>query len=125
VRGKRIVEFAPDPDTGEIGGHPHDLVEYTGTGKATAVGLAAGPDGLYFTELYPDQDFASPISPGARLFRVSYTGGPGERQPVGVPWGDHSTTSSLEAAKRHCKKKFRGKKRAKCIKRAKAKARAL
>jgi len=31
----------------------------------------------------------------------------------------------LKAAKRHCKKKFSGKKRAKCIKRAKQKARAL
>jgi len=43
--GKRIVEFDPQPG-GEMGGHPHGLVEYTGTGKATAVGLAAGPDGL-------------------------------------------------------------------------------
>ncbi|HKG34918.1 MAG TPA: PQQ-dependent sugar dehydrogenase [Solirubrobacterales bacterium] len=71
-RGKRIVEFDPDPQTGEIGGHPHDLVEYTGTGKATAVGLAAGPDGLYFTELYNDRDLASPVTPGGRLLRVRY-----------------------------------------------------
>jgi glucose/arabinose dehydrogenase len=72
TRGKRIVEFEPDPLTGEIGGHPHTLVEYTGTGKATAVGLAAGPDGLYFTELYKDQDYSSPIDCGARLMRVRY-----------------------------------------------------
>jgi glucose/arabinose dehydrogenase len=70
--GKRIVEFEPDPETGEIGGHPHTLVEYTGTGKATAVGLAAGRWGLYFTELYNDIDLQSPISPGARLLRVRY-----------------------------------------------------
>jgi hypothetical protein len=31
----------------------------------------------------------------------------------------------LKAAKRHCKKKFHGKKRARCIKRAKRRARAL
>jgi glucose/arabinose dehydrogenase len=201
VWGKRIVEFDPDPDTGEIGGHPHDLVEYTGTGKATAVGLAAGPDGLYFTELYKDLDYTSPIDPGARLFRIRYgppvtptltgtaPGSPadenspivfGSAQPgstvhlftdsactaevgsasaiqmgsggirVSVP--DNSTTSfyatatiggdvsgcsspltyvesthafDLKAAKRHCKKKFRGKKRAKCLKRAKKKARAF
>ncbi len=72
TRGKRIVEFDPDPLTGEIGGHPHTLVEYTGTGKATAVGLAAGPDGLYFTELYKDQDYSSPTDCGARLMRVRY-----------------------------------------------------
>jgi glucose/arabinose dehydrogenase len=70
--GKRIVEFDPDPETGEIGGHPHTLVEYTGTGAATAAGLAAGPDGLYFTELFKDQNFSSPIDPGARLLRVRY-----------------------------------------------------
>lgn len=70
--GKRIVEFAPDEDTGELGGHPHTLVEYTGTGKATAAGLAAGPGGLYFTELYRDQGWTSAIEPGARLLRIRY-----------------------------------------------------
>ena len=70
--GKRIVEFDPDPDTGELGGHPHTLVEYTGTGKSTAAGLAAGPGGLYFTELYRDQGYASAIDPGARVLRVRY-----------------------------------------------------
>jgi glucose/arabinose dehydrogenase len=75
TRGKRIVEFDPDPFTGEIGGHPHTLVEYTGTGKATAVGLAAGPDGLYFTDLYKDQKYSSPIDCGARLLRVRYDPG--------------------------------------------------
>ena len=208
VRGKRIVEFEPDEDTGEIGGHPHDLVEYTGTGKATAVGLAAGPDGLYFTELYKDLDYTTPIDPGARLFRIRYgapvrptltataPGSPAnENSPIvfgsaqagstvhlytdsactaqvgtasGIQLGslgiqvsvpDNSTTRffataiiggdtsgcsapltyvedsrplktfDLKAAKRHCKKKYRGKKRAKkrakCVKRAKQKARAL
>jgi glucose/arabinose dehydrogenase len=72
VTGKRIVEFEPDPASGEIGGHPHTLVEYTGTGKASAVGLAAGPGGLYFTELYQDQGWSSPIDPGARLLLVRY-----------------------------------------------------
>ncbi len=70
--GKRIVEFDPDPETGEIGGHPHTLVEYTGTGKATAAGLVAGPGGLYFTELYRDQGYAAAIDPGARLLRIRY-----------------------------------------------------
>jgi glucose/arabinose dehydrogenase len=123
VNGKRIVEFAPDPVTGEIGGHPHDLVEYTGTGKATALGLAAGPDGLYFTELYKDQDYSSPIDPGARLFRIRYTGGSNGLQPH--DWTPPSAAFDLAAAKRRCKEKFRGKRRARCIKRAKQRARAL
>jgi len=69
--GKRIVEFDPDPVTGEIGGHPHTLVEYTGTGRATAAGLAAGPGGLFFTELYEDHGTTA-IDPGARLLRIRY-----------------------------------------------------
>jgi glucose/arabinose dehydrogenase len=207
VNGKRIVEFEPDPVSGEIGGHPHTLVEYTGTGKATAVGLAAGPDGLYFTELYRDQGWSSPIDPGARLLMVRYgaptgpvlsgtnppsgsnenspriTGtaqfastvdlysDPGCRTPAGsgtsdelessgipVQVPDNSSTSfyasdsvagvssgcssapldyveqtpagaaakgfDLRAAKRRCRKKFEGKARVRCIKRARRKARA-
>ncbi len=73
VLGKRIVEFAPQPG-GELGGHPLSFVEYTGQGRASAVGLAAGPDGLYFTELYKDASSHSPIDPGARLMRIRYAG---------------------------------------------------
>jgi glucose/arabinose dehydrogenase len=209
VLGKRVVEFDPDPETGEIGGHPHDLVEYTGTGKATAVGLAAGPDGLYFTELYKDLKSSSGIDPGARLLRIRYglplaprltsttpaspananwpavvgsaptigsavklytdpgctalvgTGTADQLASPGIqvhvpdnstthlygtatvgsdtspcsspaltyqeesPLGAKSKGFNLTAAKRHCKKKFRGKARAQCIRRAKQKARAL
>jgi hypothetical protein len=39
------------------------------------VGLAAGPDGLYFTELYKDLGAATPIDAGARVFRLRYVGG--------------------------------------------------
>jgi glucose/arabinose dehydrogenase len=74
ARGKRIVEFAPGADDSFAGSKPVNLVEYTGTGKATAAGLAAGPDGLYFTELYKDQDYTSAIDAGARLLRVSWVG---------------------------------------------------
>lgn len=202
--GKRIVEFEPDPETGEIGGHPHTLVEYTGTGKATAAGLAAGPDGLYFTELYKDEGSSSAIEPGARLLRVRYgdptvpiltstdpPSGANENSPrllgtaqfgsmvsvytdpacqalagmgtsemleaTGIPVhvADNSSTSfyaddsvgtdtsacstapltyveqspataakrfNLRAAKRRCRKKFQGKARARCVRRAKRKA---
>jgi glucose/arabinose dehydrogenase len=86
VHGKRIVEFEPDPSTSELGGHPHGFVEYTGTGKATASGLAAGPDGLYFTDLYKDLDYVTPIDPGARLLRVRQEGfaPPGATLPPAV-----------------------------------------
>jgi hypothetical protein len=97
------------------------LVEYTGTGKATAVGLAAGPDGLYFTELYKDQNASSAIDPGARLFRIRYV--PGNPEPGVTP---QAPTFDLAAAIRHCRKKFRRHRpRARCIRRAKRMARAL
>ncbi|HEX6963613.1 MAG TPA: PQQ-dependent sugar dehydrogenase, partial [Lacipirellula sp.] len=73
-RGKRIVEFVLDEEGNRIGG-PTTLVEYRGTGFSTIVGLAAGPDGLYFTELYEDSgENGGPTGVGARVFRVRYIG---------------------------------------------------
>ncbi len=71
--GKRIVEFAVSPgDTVQSG--PATFVEYRGSGRATACGIAAGPDGLYFTDLYKDQGAQSPTEPGANVLRVRYVG---------------------------------------------------
>ncbi len=69
--GKRVVEFALD-STGFNREGPTTLVEYTGTGKATAVGLAAGAEGLFFTDLYKDQGAATPIDRGANVLLVRY-----------------------------------------------------
>jgi uncharacterized repeat protein (TIGR01451 family) len=82
--GKRIVEFVfdnpedPSQDPQLVGG-PTTLVEYNGVGRATAVGLAAGPDGLYFTDLYKDEDSEppNPIEPGANLLRIRYNAATG------------------------------------------------
>ena len=84
ARGKRIVEFAPDA-ADELGAAPTTLVEYSGTGKATVAGLAAASDGLYFTDLYKDQDAASPIDPGANLLRVSYLAPPAPAPAANSP----------------------------------------
>ena len=76
ANGKRIVEFVLDANGNRVGG-PTTLVEYRGTGQGSVVGLAAGPDGLYFTELYKD-DVPNPnpaltaTLAGARIFRVRY-----------------------------------------------------
>ena len=72
-QGKRIIELELDGSGNVING-PTPLVEYGGAGKATAVGLAAGPDGLYFSDLYKDLGFSSPIDPGANILRVKYIG---------------------------------------------------
>lgn len=69
--GKRVVFFQLDAAGNRLSG-PTTLVEYTGNGRGTAAGLAAGPDGLYFTELYKDLDAATPIDAGARIFRIRY-----------------------------------------------------
>ena len=74
TRGKRIVEFELDASGNVLDG-PNTLVEYVGTGRATVVGLATGPDGLYFTDLYKDLDATTPIDAGARVYRVRYTAG--------------------------------------------------
>ena len=130
-RGKRIVEFDPDQN-GEFGRtSARTLVEYNGVGYGTVVGLAAGPDGLYFTDLYKDVDASSPIERGANIWRVSYVATdpppyqpPGDQPPGGDAAGSAGTSKpfDLAAAKRKCKKKFRGQARRKCIKRAKRKA---
>jgi glucose/arabinose dehydrogenase len=73
--GKRIVEFVLDANGNRIGG-PTTLVEYRGTGQGSVVGLAAGPDGLYFTELYEDSGANGPTAPGARIYRVRYVNPP-------------------------------------------------
>jgi glucose/arabinose dehydrogenase len=111
--GKRIVEFAPQAG-GEIGGLPQTFVEYTGTGKGTAAALAAGPDGLYFTDLYRDLGYGSPIDLGARLFRIRYA--PAAAGAAAEPF-------DLKAAKKRCKRKFSRKKaRKRCIRKARKKA---
>jgi glucose/arabinose dehydrogenase len=74
--GKRVVEFVPRADGTFNGSVPITLIEYTGTGKATSAGLAAGSDGLYFTDLYKDLGATSPIDAGANLLRVTYVAPP-------------------------------------------------
>ncbi len=71
--GKRITEWILDQDGNLIEGE-RDLIVYNGSGKASAVALAAGPDGLYFSDLYKDQDYGSPIDRGANILRVRYVG---------------------------------------------------
>ncbi len=72
--GKRIVEFEVD-GSGTVVSGPSALVEYDGTGRASAAGIAAGPDGLYFTDLYADQGSPlSPTTPGANVLRVRWVG---------------------------------------------------
>ncbi|MGE0481881.1 MAG: PQQ-dependent sugar dehydrogenase, partial [Phycisphaerae bacterium] len=67
ANGKRITEFVLDAAGNRLSG-PTTLLEYAGTGNATVAALAAGPDGLYFSDLYKDQDYQTPIDRGANVF---------------------------------------------------------
>ncbi len=73
ANGKRLSEFVLD-GAGNLLSGPTPLIEYNGSGKASCVGLAAGPDGLYFTDLYKDEGYQSPIDPGANVLRVRFVG---------------------------------------------------
>ncbi len=68
--GKRIREFVFDAAGNVLSTKP--FVEYNGTGFATVAALTAGPDGLYFSDLFPEQ--GSPIGHSANIYRISYSG---------------------------------------------------
>ncbi len=70
--GKRLVEFNLSADGTMVLAGPDALVQYVGTGHSSVVGLAAGPDGLYFTELYEDSGANGATASGARIYRVRY-----------------------------------------------------
>ncbi len=99
-RGKQITEFTLDA-AGNITSGPTPLISYAGVGRATVVGLAAGPDGLYFTDLYKDIS-NNPIERGANVLRVSFVGAAGfdadftsGEAPLTVQFTDESTTPNI------------------------------
>ncbi len=85
VKGKRIVEFVVGQNENLLSG-PTTFAEYRGVGKASAAALAAGPDGLYFSDLYKDES-SNPLEPGANILRIRHVGhsGGGEPPPAGTP----------------------------------------
>lgn len=70
--GKRVRLFEFNSTGNVVTNRP--FVEYIGTGKGTCVALAAGPDGLYFSDLYKDQEFVDPTARGANIWRISWVG---------------------------------------------------
>jgi glucose/arabinose dehydrogenase len=68
---KRVTEFVLDANGNRISG-PTSLLDYIGSGQSTVVALAAGPDGLYFSEMYEETGASGATATGARIFRVRY-----------------------------------------------------
>ncbi|MCA9242340.1 MAG: PQQ-dependent sugar dehydrogenase [Phycisphaerales bacterium] len=102
--GKRISEFVLDQNGALVSG-PTPLIEYGGSGKATIVALAAGPDGLYFSDFYKDADYDTPIDRGASILRVRFVGSAdftsdvtyGPQAPMNVQFTDTSNAPDIVA----------------------------
>ena len=71
-RGKKISEWRIAPN-GSLQAAPVDFVRYDGPGRSSVIGLAAGHDGLYFTDLYNELG-SNPIADGGRILAASYIG---------------------------------------------------
>lgn len=70
--GKRILRMQIDSE-GTLTAGPDEFLRYEGSARATVIGLAFGPDGLYFTTLYDTDPISSPFT-DARVLRVRWTG---------------------------------------------------
>jgi len=49
---KSVLELTLDPETGTLTRIPSRILQYAGDAKATVLGLAEGPDGLYVTDFW-------------------------------------------------------------------------
>ncbi|HYI13276.1 MAG TPA: PQQ-dependent sugar dehydrogenase [Thermoanaerobaculia bacterium] len=70
--GKTISEMVLAGDTLARG--PSTFVRYNGSGKSSVAAIAAGPDGLYFSDLYKDAHYETPVDRGANVFRIRWIG---------------------------------------------------
>lgn len=99
-QGKRVSEVSLWDD-GTLAGGPTSFIQYNGTGKATVAGLAAGPDGLYFTDLYRDHEYVRPSDRGANVFRARWVGAAGfaiaaaSQDPMTIQFVDRSTAEPV------------------------------
>ena len=72
ANGKRITSFELSGSGQKLSG-PDVLLSYQGTGRSTAAAIAAGPDGLYFSDLYAETG-SNPVASGANILRVRFIG---------------------------------------------------
>jgi glucose/arabinose dehydrogenase len=72
--GKRVVEFVIDSNGNLVSG-PTSMVEYAGSGRGSVVAIAAGPDGLYFSDMYKDLNYVGAADVGSHIWRLRYAPG--------------------------------------------------
>lgn len=68
IKGKRIVKIELNGDSSAVKSCD-DFVKYVGEGLSSCCGLAFGPDGLYFSDLY-GEDFDSQTLQGGTIYKI-------------------------------------------------------
>lgn len=69
---KSITEWVIN-GSGQLVSGPRAIAFYNGGGQSSVAAIAAGPDGLYFSDLYKEDSPNNPIAPGANILRIRYS----------------------------------------------------
>lgn len=93
---KRITEFVLDKEGNLVEG-PIPFVQYIGKGRGTAAALAAGPDGLYFSDMYQDRGGSGPDDPGSTIWRIRYVAVTDCNKNGAPDWCDIAQRTSQDA----------------------------
>jgi hypothetical protein len=91
--GKGITEFRLDASRGLLNGLPEMLVQYRGDTKATVLGLAEGPDGLYFTDFWGETTGSDDAQ--GRIYKIVPS-----TETLGLPDVSHGQIASLSPLER-------------------------
>ncbi len=85
---KSVTEWVIDSAGNLItGGRP--MAIYDGVGASSVAAIAAGPDGLYFSDLYKEDAISNPLARGANILRLSYN-------PVSAADCNNNSVSDLD-----------------------------
>jgi hypothetical protein len=90
---KRIQRFTLNPD-GSNAGLPQDVVVYKGQGYGTPIGMAFGPQGLYFTDIYGENGFVAPGVTQGNIYLIH----PGDQSTSTLTTPVPSFTTTLSVA---------------------------
>jgi len=70
-RYKSVTEWVIDQKGNLVEG-PRPIAIYNGGGASSSVAIAAGPDGLYFSDFYREDSTENPVARGSNILRISY-----------------------------------------------------
>ncbi len=68
---KVVTEWVID-SAGNLVSGPRPIAIYDGVGASSVAAIAAGPDGLYFSDLYKEDAITNPLARGSNVFRIRY-----------------------------------------------------